>query len=72
MLKLSRREKQWQSYQRGIGEADVFMLSFALPLAFMFANYLVNLVGQFTWVKLGSLEALLRPVEQLDKEVEIG
>jgi hypothetical protein len=26
-----------------VGEADAF----ALPLAFMFANYLVNLVGQF-------------------------
>lgn len=31
MLKLSRREKQWQSYQRGIGEADVFVLTFTLP-----------------------------------------
>jgi hypothetical protein len=38
----------------------------------MFADYLVNLVGQFAWVKLDSLEALLRPVEQLDTEVEIG
>jgi hypothetical protein len=38
----------------------------------MFADYLVNLVGQFAWVKLDSLEARLRPVEQLDKEVEIG
>jgi hypothetical protein len=38
----------------------------------MFADYFWYLVGQFTWVKLGSLEALLRPVEQLDKEVEIG
>jgi len=33
----------------------------------MFANYLVNFVGQFTWVKLVFLEALLHPVEQLDK-----
>jgi hypothetical protein len=33
----------------------------------MFANYRVNFVGQFTWVKLVFLEALLRPVEQLDK-----
>jgi hypothetical protein len=46
------REKQWRSHYSGIGEADVFVLSFALPLAFMFADYLVNLVGQFTWVKL--------------------
>jgi len=29
-------------------------------------------LGQMTWVKLGFLEAPLRPVEQLDKEVEIG
>jgi hypothetical protein len=29
-------------------------------------------LGQMTWVKLDSLEAQLRPVEQLDKEVEIG
>jgi hypothetical protein len=28
--------------------------------------------GQMTWVKLVSLEARLRPVEQLDKKVEIG
>jgi hypothetical protein len=31
-----------------VGEADAF----ALPLAFMFANYLVNFVGQFTGRKL--------------------
>jgi hypothetical protein len=29
-------------------------------------------LGQMTWVKLVSLEALLRPVEQLDTDVEIG
>jgi hypothetical protein len=33
-------EEQWLSHQSGIGEADVFGLSFALFLAFMFANYL--------------------------------
>jgi len=33
----------------------------------MFASYPVNVVGQFTWVKLVYLEARLRPVEQLDK-----
>jgi hypothetical protein len=33
----------------------------------MFANYFWYLAGQFTWVKLDSLEARLRPVEQLDK-----
>jgi hypothetical protein len=33
-------EKQWRSHQSGIGEADVFSLSFALLLACMFANYL--------------------------------
>jgi hypothetical protein len=38
----------------------------------MFANYLLDLVGQFTWLKLDPLEALLRPVEQLDTEVDIG
>jgi hypothetical protein len=48
LLKLQRRKLQWRSHQSGIGEADVFF-SFALPLAFMFANYLVNLVGQFAW-----------------------
>jgi hypothetical protein len=30
------------------------LLSFAFPLAFMFANYLVNFVGQFTGRKLSS------------------
>jgi hypothetical protein len=34
------------------GEADVFSLSFAFPLAFMFANYLVNLVGQFAGMQI--------------------
>jgi hypothetical protein len=29
-------------------------------------------LGQMTWVKLVFLEARLRPVEQLDREVEIG
>jgi hypothetical protein len=29
-------------------------------------------LGQMTWVKLVFLEAQLRPVEQLDREVEIG
>jgi hypothetical protein len=33
----------------------------------MFANYFWYLAGQFTCVKLDSLEARLRPVEQLDK-----
>jgi hypothetical protein len=43
-------------------------LVFDLPsYVCMFANYRVNFVGQFTWVKLVFLEALLRPVEQLDK-----
>jgi hypothetical protein len=32
----------------------------------------VNLVGQFAWGKLVYLEVPLRPVEKLDKEVEIG
>jgi hypothetical protein len=35
-----------------IGGADVFALSFALALAFMFANYLVNFVGQFAWTQI--------------------
>jgi hypothetical protein len=38
----------------------------------MFADYLVNLVGQFAWVKLDFLEARLRPVEQLDKRTPRG
>jgi hypothetical protein len=29
-------------------------------------------LGQMIWVKLVFLEARLRPVEQLDREVEIG
>jgi hypothetical protein len=53
-----------------VGKADA--LVFCSTLACMFANYLVNFVGQFTWVKLEFLEARLRPVEQLDREVEIG
>ena len=55
-----------------IDKVDAFFLIFALPLAFTFAEYLVNFEGQFAWVKLDSLEARLRPVEQLDTEVELG
>jgi hypothetical protein len=29
-------------------------------------------LGQMTWVKLAFIEARLRPVEQLDREIEIG
>jgi hypothetical protein len=31
-----------------------------------------QILGKFSRAKLGSLEAQLRPVEHLDKEVEIG
>jgi hypothetical protein len=35
-----------------IDKVDAFFLSFALPLAFMFAEHLVNFVGQFAGMQI--------------------
>ena len=44
-----------------------------MPIAAKFLTAKNGLfLGQMTWVTLDYLEAKLRPVEQLDKEVKIG
>jgi hypothetical protein len=69
---LASLESRVEQKKKSIGSADFIGGSATAFSAFKVSVKNGLFLGQMTWVKLVFLEARLRPVEQLDKEVEIG